>query len=40
MAIYVALSILIYIPSTLIWFLQAFQGEYIYAFRDTTAKAR
>lgn len=39
-AIYVALSILIYIPSTLIWFLQAFQGEYIYAFRDTTAKAR
>lgn len=39
-AIYVLFSILIYIPSTLIWFLQAFQGEYIYAFKNSSRRAR
>lgn len=34
LAIYVILSVIIYVPATIIWFLQAFQGEYLYAFGE------
>ncbi len=38
LVIYVALSVVIYIPATMIWFLIAFQDEYVYAFRRESSE--